>query len=470
MTGLAALGLPLLTSCKKSKPNILFIVVDDLRPELGCFGEEHIISPNIDRLAAQGVRFERSHCNVPVCGASRASLLTGVRPTWDRFVTYYTRADEDLPGHLSLPRYLKQNGYITRSRSKVYHHKDDDLHGWSEPPWAPEGDWVGWQAYITDESKRMMQQNEHSDSDNPNRVIGPAWEIADVEDNAYPDGMTADKAVEDLRALAHKKQPFFLAVGFLKPHLPFNAPKKYFDLYDHDKIELAPNPYVPENAPLKSIHKSGELRIGYLNVPPTTPLPEEYARWLVHGYQACVSYTDAQIGRVLDELESQGLAENTIVILWGDHGWNLGEHTMWCKHCNYETSLRAPIIVKAPGIKGGKASDGLVEFIDIYPTLLDLAGLPVPEHCDGTSFKPLMKNPDQPGKKAVYSRWNEGETITTPRYQYTEWRETRDGEVTARMLYDHETDPDENINVAEQPEYAATVTTLASKLYKARQI
>ena len=457
---LAFLALPYVTCQKRKNPNILFIAVDDLRPELACYGEEQIVSPNIDRLTQEGIRFNRSHCNVPVCGASRASLLTGVRPLWDRFVTYDDYADKHLPGHLSLPRYLKQNGYITLSRGKVYHHRDDDLAGWSETPWFPTGNWQGWQAYIDPKSEIIDNPRDGQ----PSRIAGPAWESPDVEDSAYPDGKIAEKAVDDLHGLAQKDQPFFLAVGFLKPHLPFNAPKKYFDLYDRDKIELADNPYIPRDAPRESIHNSGELRNGYIGVPESTPLPDDYARRLVHGYQACVSYTDAQIGKLLNTLDQLGFTDNTVVILWGDHGWNLGEHTMWCKHNNYETSLRAPIIVKAPWIKGGKVSNALVEFVDIYPSLVELCGLPVPEHCEGSSFVPLMKNPERKWKQAVFSRWIKGDTITTERFQYTQWRAEKDGPVTARMLYDHDRDPDENVNVAESPEYKEHVDKLADML------
>lgn len=459
-------GLFLFSCAEEKKPNILFIIVDDLRPELGSFGAEQIISPNIDKLASQGMRFERAYCNVPVCGASRASLMTGVRPAWYRFVNYHTYADKDLPGHLSLPRYLKENGYYTLSRGKVYHHKDDDVNAWSEEPWGPKGDWIGWQAYITEDSKGRIQKN--SDPDKPYSVLGPAWEIADTADNAYPDGVLAEKAIDDLQKLSQKDQPFFLALGFVKPHLPFNAPKKYFDMYNHDSVAVASNPFVPENAPKESIHNSGELRGGYIDVPKSTPLPDDYARWLVHGYQACVSYTDAQIGKVLNELERLDLEDDTIVILWGDHGWNLGEHTMWCKHCNYQTSLRAPIILKAPDFDGGKASKALVEYVDIYPTLIELCGLPIPEHCDGKSFRPLLENPDLEWKDAVFSRYIKGETIATQRFLYSEWRDSSDGPVTARMMYDHQNDPDENKNIAEYPEYQQDVKKLEQMLHQAR--
>ncbi|MDZ7723276.1 MAG: sulfatase [candidate division KSB1 bacterium] len=443
------------------RPNILFIAVDDLRPELGCYGESHIISPNIDKLAREGVRFENSHCNVPVCGASRASLLTGVRPSPQRFIYWHTWADKDLPGHLSLPRYLKQNGYHTISNGKIYHHRTDDMEAWSEEPWHPKGDWFD-KGYLAEETREKIIPNPRSDQ--PSSTIGPAWETADVDDSNYPDGKIADKSIRDLERLAKLDQPFFLGVGFKKPHLPFNAPKKYWDLYEHDEIQLTENSYIPENAPPESIHNSPELRYNYSGVPEAKPLPDDYAKWLVHGYQACVSYIDALVGRVLDKLKALKLADNTIVIFWGDHGWNLGEHTMWCKHCNYETSLSAPIIVKAPGMESDRVSNALVEFVDIYPSLVELCGLPIPEHCQGSSFVPLLKKPDREWKKATFSRYHQGNTVTTERFQYTEYRDMQTDEFLARMLYDHERDPYENINVAESAEYKEKVEQMAALL------
>lgn len=468
-TSVGSLGLALtsslFTGCSyhAGKPNnILFIAVDDLRPELGCYGNSQIKSPNIDRLASQGTKFINAYCNIPVCGASRASLLTSVRPSRNRFVNYNTWADKDLPDHLSLPRYLKNNGYYTVSLGKVYHHREDDLNGWSEFPWRPSGDWLGWQAYITKESEELIQSNPRPDE--PNRIAGPAWEIADCSDSDYPDGKIADKAIEYLNLLHRESQPFFLAVGFLKPHLPFNAPKKYWDLYQHDAIPLAPNPYPPANVPKSALHNSGELRNGYINVPDSNPLPDDYAQWLVHGYYACVSYTDAQIGRLLAELERLGLSDNTTVILWGDHGWNLGEHTLWCKHCNFKTSLRAPLIIKSPGINHNQTSAGLVEFVDIYPTVAALSGLPVPAHCEGTSLVPLIESPPSKWKSALFSRWKDGETIRTHRYAYTEWRRSDDSDIYARMLYDLQDDPAENINIADMPENLDLVNKLSSML------
>jgi len=440
------------------RPNVLFIAVDDLRPQLGCYGYEQMISPNIDKLAAAGVVFNRSYCQSPVCGASRASLLSGIRATRDRsFKGYLHHADRDWGAPLPLGKHFRQQGYTTISNGKIYHHRNDGAGSWSERAWRPSGEWGG-RGYLREENLQIARANE--------RGLGPAYECADVADSDYADGKTADKAISDLRRLKRMDKPFFLATGFVKPHLPFNAPKKYWDLYDRDKINLADNSFRPKDAPDAAIHSWGELR-AYHAIPKKGPLSEEMARTLIHGYYACTSYTDAQIGRVLGELDRLGLSDNTIVVLWGDHGWNLGEHTLWCKHCHFQTSLRAPLIVRVPGLKGGIKTDGLTEFVDIYPSLCELAGLPVPKHTEGRSFVPLMKDPKRSWKDAIHSRFHTGESVRTDRYCYTEWT-GKDGKVRARMLYDQKLDPDENVNIAERPEHAALVKKLADRLHQFR--
>jgi len=453
--GAATLGLPghLFAANKGGvkKPNVLFIAVDDLRPQLGCYGHKQMLSPYIDRLASDGVTFLRSYCQVPVCGASRASLLTGVRPTRDRFISYDVWAEKDLPGALSLPKHFKNNGYHTISNGKIFHHSNDCRDSWSEAPWRPRGPW---QNYVLQESKKLARKESSGK--------GPAFESADVPDNAYFDGMITDKALSDLRRLADMDKPFFLALGFFKPHLPFNAPKRYWDLYKRQEIDLADNPFRPKGAPDAALHNWGELR-AYAGIPPKGPLSDELARTLIHGYYACVSYTDAQIGRVLAELDRLGLRKNTIVILWGDHGWNLGEHGLWCKHCNFETSLHSPLIVTAPGIKPGTKTNALTEYLDIFPSLSELCNLPLPAHLQGKSFVPLMKNPNRPWKKAVFSRYFNGDSAKTDRYRYTEWRR-KNGTMYARMLYDHKTDPYENVNISELPQNKEVVEKLSKML------
>ncbi|MBN1482221.1 DUF4976 domain-containing protein [candidate division KSB1 bacterium] len=445
---------------QRKKPNVLFIAVDDLRPELGCYGHPVVKSPHIDALAAQGSMFTNTFCNVPVCGASRASLLTGIRPRRDRFVTYDTRMTEDAPDAITIPGHFKKHGYYAISLGKVAHHRDDNENHWSEPPWRPDypaerGIQVNWRDYQTEMNRKIAARQEN----------GAAWpyEWPEIDDNKYYDGKIADRAVQDIQRLSRADQPFFLAVGFLKPHLPFNAPKKYWDLYDSSEIRLPDNYYRPENAPDAAIHNFGELR-AYYGVPAHGPVSDDMARTLIHGYYACVSFTDAQIGRVLDALQESGEADNTIVILWGDHGWNLGEHTLWCKHCNFKTSLRVPMIVKVPGKKASQ-SPALTEYVDIFPTLCDLAGLPKPSQLHGESYAPLLEDGDRPWKKAVFSQWHEGATVKTERYAYTEWTHDN-GEVYAKMLYDHRTDPNENVNIVDREENREIVNELADLLEK----
>jgi len=420
------------------RPNVLFIAVDDLRPELACYGKQHIHSPNIDRLAATGVLFERAYCMVPTCGASRASLMTGIRPARRRFVSYLARADKDAPGITTFNTQFRKNGYYTVSLGKVFHHASDSAEGWSEPAWRPKN--IPWYRRPENHDLHTKRQKQGS------RKRGPAWESADVADDAYADGVIANRAIADLRRLKNRDEPFFLAVGFLKPHLPFIAPKRYWDLYDHDTIQLPYNYHVPRDAPKESIHSSGEMR-AYAGIPARGPVSDETARNLIHGYYACVSYADAQIGKLLDELDRLKLADNTILVLWGDHGWNLGEHTLWCKHSCYETSMQIPLIVRAPGVNGGQRRSGLIESIDLYPSLCELAGLPLPVHLQGRSFAALMKDADAKWKSAAVGRFQNGDTIRTDAFGFTEFTDKK-GTPTSRMLYDHNSDPHENVNVA----------------------
>jgi len=426
------------------RPNVLFIAVDDLRPELACYGKQHIHSPNIDKLAASSTLFERAFCMVPTCGASRASLMTGIRPARNRFINFLTWAERDAPGITTMNTQFKHNGYHTVSLGKIFHHPKDSVQGWSEPAWRPQG--VPW--YRLPKNQEVHAQRQKEGKKRGKKFKGPAWESADVPDSAYADGVLAEKAIATLKRLKGKDEPFFLAVGFFKPHLPFIAPQKYWDLYDHDKIQLPDNYHVPKNAPKESVHNSGELR-AYADIPRKGPVSEETARNLIHGYYACVSYTDAQVGKLLAELDRLKLSDNTIVVLWGDHGWNLGDHTLWCKHSCYESSLQIPLIVRAPGIKGGQRRTALIETIDLYPTLCSLAGIPQPEHLVGQSFVELMRDPDTKWKQAAVSRFRNGDTIRTDTLRYTEYTYPK-GKLISRMLYDHTTDPAEDTNVVRE--------------------
>lgn len=436
--------------------NVLFIAVDDLRPELGCYGHPIIKSPNIDRLAASGVQFTQAYCNIPVCGATRASILSGLRPNASRFVNFDCYLDKDVPGVVSLPMHFRNNGYHTVSLGKVFHHQDDSKASW-DTNWRPENPKKGmWQDY---------QTQENIDKNKGDRSRGMPYEKADVPDEAYFDGKIAAKAIAELQAAKKSGQPFFMAVGFLKPHLPFNAPAKYWDMYPESLIKLPDNMYRPKDAPNAAMHTFGELR-AYSDIPPTGPVSSEMALKLIHGYYACVSYTDAQIGKVLKALEESGLAENTVVVLWGDHGWNLGEHGLWCKHCNFKTSLHTPLIIRAPGHQPGVVADQLVEYVDVFPTLCDLTELSKPFHLQGNSLKPLLNGENPAWKDAVFCRWIKGETIITKTHAYTEWYNKPDQPSFARMLYDHTKDESENINVAEKPENKALVDALHKRIVK----
>jgi arylsulfatase A-like enzyme len=445
-------------TAQSKRPNVLFIAVDDLRPELSCFGQGSIISPNIDKLAEEGLLFTRAYCNIPVCGASRSSLMSGIRPNRNRFTSARSRVERDVPGTTTLPMHFKNNGYTTISIGKLFDYDYDTPGSWNEIRGYPQGDWYGrWQAYVTEESVAQFEGDYER-----GRFRGPSFEAADGPDHTYVDGLIAEEAIFKLNELSQKGEPFFLGVGFLKPHLPFNAPKKYWDLYDFDNIELPDNMHQPKDAPDESMHNFGELR-GYVDVPREGPIDEEFMRKLIHGYYACVSYSDAQVGKLLNELKELGLEDNTIVILWGDHGWHLGEHNLWCKHCNFEKVLHVPLILKIPG-RGNMTSDALVELIDIYPSLCEAAGLPLPFHLQGRSFVPLTENPDQPWKSEVYSRWTGGETVITQEYSYTEWHDEETGNITARMMYDLVNDPEENVNISERKENRDLIRELSEKL------
>ncbi len=453
---------------------MLFVAVDDLRPQLGCYGQRWIHSPHIDALAEDGIVFERAYCQQAVCAPSRASVLTGCRPDTTGIYDLVTPVRSVMPDVLTLPQHFKQCGYETRSVGKVYHHADDDLEGWSAPPRQSTGDWQG-RGYLTDEAIEAMKANAEimAARGDKRQGVGPAFEAAEVGDEGYHDGLDASAAVAALGELADSAangRPFFLALGFRKPHLPFNAPKRYWDLYDPAELPLAANPFAPEGATEFSLTDFGELR-GYFGMPKEGPVPDELARQLLHGYCACVSYMDAQLGRVLDELGRLGLRDDTLICLWGDHGWKLGEHASWCKHTNFEIDARAPMLAATPETRGAALrTEALVEFVDMYPSLCELAGLDVPDHCEGSSFAPLLEDPGRAWKPAAFSQYPRkggkvmGYTMRTDRWRYTEWQDRETGEALARELYDHAADPQENVNAALDPGREAVVGELSARL------
>jgi len=449
------------------KPNVLLICVDDLKPLLGCYGAPLAQSPNIDRLAARGVLFERAYCNQAVCSPSRNSLMTGLRPQTIGIYDLATNFRRGVPNAVTVAQYFRQHGYRSEAMGKIFHvghGNTEDEASWTVPLWRPRGG--GYQLPASTAVTRPARTG---------GARGAATECADVADNAYGDGMIADEAVARLRAAqAQPDEPFFIAVGFLKPHLPFVAPKKYWDLYQRASFDPPRRQEPPEGAPAFAPTTWGELR-QYSDMPETGPLSIEQQRELIHGYYAAVSFMDAQLGRVLDALDQTDLAANTIVVLWGDHGWHLGDHGMWCKHTNYEQAARIPLIVAAPGMaQAGAKTGALAETVDIYPTLCELAGLPAPQGLDGASFAGVLKSPDAPARDAIYHVYPRsqmlGRAVRTARYRLVEWKAIGEPAESAELeLYDYETDPEETKNLAsEQPEIVAQLRTILARQREAK--
>jgi arylsulfatase A-like enzyme len=439
-------------------PNVLFIAIDDLRPELGCYGDKHIISPNIDALAKSGVRFDRAYCQQAICGPSRASILTGLRPDSTQIHGNHTHFRTHYPDIITLPQHFKNHGYHTRAMGKIYHgvfpkgssrtvaDTFGDVPSWSIPAFRP-----GPRYYYTEEGisaakdiyKKIYKPKKQPDPDDWTKklVFGPATEAPDVADSVLYDGQVADRAVQSLAELSRNPaEPFFLAVGFIKPHSPYIAPKKYWDLYDPAKIKITGQTEFPEDAPRIALHGSGELR-RYTDQSKSGPITDAMQRRVKHAYYACISYIDAQIGKVLAALENQGLSDNTIVVLWGDHGYHLGEQNLWGKTTNFELDTRVPLIVRVPGRAGnGSSSQALVELVDLYPTLADLCDLPVSPILEGSSLSPLLDVPSRQWKSAAFSQYTRGQTrgysVRTDTHRYTEWLTA--SKVTDRELYEYD--------------------------------
>ncbi len=448
------------------RPNVLFIAVDDMRVELGCYGDTIVKSPNIDRLAARGTLFNRAYCQQAVCNPSRASLLTGLRletlGIWD----LPTHFRQKMPDVVTLPQLFKQHGYHAQDIGKIFHNwRQDDYKG-DPPSWSVPA---------------VMHYNNHGADQAvvngkvpPNLSNVPRTEMRDVPDDAYFDGRIADMAVATLREL--KDRPFFLAVGFWKPHAQFNAPKKYWDLYNRSDIKPPVNPDPPANVPAIALHDSREILRAFKNRPGGRPTAAETLA-LRHGYYAATSYVDAQVGKVVDELDRLGLQDKTIIVFWSDHGYHLGEHSLWAKTSNFELDARVPLIIATPQHKRGQTTDALVELLDVYPTLADLCGLPAPKELAGASLRPVLDDPSTQVKSAAFTQHPRpaypadgedpnvmGYSMRTDRYRYTEWRDFKSGKIVARELYDHENDPREEENIAQQPQFAALVKQLHEKL------
>lgn len=438
-----------------TKPNVLFIAVDDLRPELGCYGTR-ALTPNIDRLAASGLQFDRAYCNQAVCGASRVSLMTGLYPEYTGERTYHVTDWRKRWAHIvTLNQHFKAGGYTTIGLGKIYHGSSGpgvDPDNWTQ--WLT----VGGREYADPASVKAMR-------DRNGRRRGPSTESADVPDDTHFDGNRAKVGAARIYQLAKAGEPFFLAVGFTKPHLPFVAPLRYWDLYDRESFRLPGNLGVPPGYPVFARNvNAGELR-AYSDIPlEGTPaaFPESLNKRLIHGYHACASYTDRNIGVLLDALDNSGAAKNTIVVLWADHGWKLGDHSSWCKHTNFECDTRVPLIIRHPGTASAKGrSKALVELIDLYPTLCELCGLDQPEHLQGQSLVPVLEDPAAPHREFAYSSYPHGNgkgrrvtghSIRTAQHRYTEWWDHGTDKVVASILTDIESDPGETTVVEGESE------------------
>ena len=492
------------------RPNVLFIAIDDLRPELGCYGSPIAQSPNMDALAAEGMVFDRAYCQEAICSPSRASLMTGARPDTIGVVENYTFFRDANPDILTLSQHFIANGYEAVQVGKIYHNKpfSDDAFSWSRQP-AEIDLPKPFHPYALPENQETLRRNkvELEAKYGVERVKGkgiiqgPAYEAADVPDQAYRDGYNTEVAIATLQELVAADKPFFLGLGFYKPHLDFIAPQKYWDYYNEADIPLATFIDPPINGAEMGLHASFEMRVRH-GIPKTGGFDEELSRKLMHAYLACVSYIDAQIGRMIAALDEAGVRNNTIIMLWGDHGWHLGDMGIWGKATNYEISTRVPLVVWTPDMaehSRGSHTQALVELVDLYPTLCDLAGLEEPEHLEGTSFVPVLNNPDQPWKRAVFSqfpnpaqrewaanplspsmhetffgplmaeveariqkqqgaKWDRdlfenhlmGYAMRTDRYRLVVWQDVRspDSDPVDVELYDHQNDPPETLNIA----------------------
>ena len=486
----------------KQQPNILFIAIDDLKPDLGCYGFTAVKSPNIDKLANTATLFAANYCQQAVCAPTRASLLTGLRPDKTKVWDLKTLIRNMNPNIVTMPQYFKDNGYITAALGKVFDQrsvdKQHDKISWSIP-YKKENTYVYPAAYGSPAmghyqsvtfKKSMPASNSNTvldedDAKNGKKLV--STECIDVPDDVYADGMTANEAIIDLKDFAKLGKPFFLAVGFHKPHLPFVAPQKYWDLYDRSKIELAKWQQPSIDGPEIAYHTSGELR-NFSDIEPIgdgnlLKLSDDKQRELIHGYYACISYTDALVGKLMAALKASGLDKNTIVVLWGDHGWHLGDHSLWNKHSNFEQATKAPLIISTVGQTKKYTYKNPTEFVDIFPTLCDLVGLKIPEGLDGVSLAAATAGSKAPVKEFSISQWPKnlgnpdkatmGYTLRTSRYRYTEWvgqdfRSTKaynPAAVTATELYDYETDPNETHNLINNSKCTAIKKELAGKMH-----
>ena len=474
--------------------NVLFIAVDDLRPTLGCYGDEVAVTPHLDALAQRGTTFLRAYCQQSVCNASRASIMTGRRPDTTKVYDLKTHFRTALPEVMTLPQQFREAGYRSLAVGKVYHGAKghafgngiDDERSWSEAGWFPQPNFYHTEEGIDIAEKwfagrraSMAKTYPHlaePDASWKDAIIrGLPWEAPDVADEALADGQIASKGIEHLRAVAKSGEGFFLAIGFLKPHVPFVAPKRYYDLYPEGSIPPVTNGYYPKDSPAFAHLDSAEIRV-YYGMPRKRGQPiadEKLTNEMRRAYYACTSYIDAQVGRLVAALDELGLRDDTVICFWGDHGYHLGENNLWCKRNNYELSCRVPMIIEVPGQqhRGGR-TNALVELVDVLPTLTEACGLPADPGVEGDSLLPLMNDPNREWKSAAFSQYPRvlkehgkvmGTSMRTARWRFTEWL-SEDGKFRQVELYDLKNDPQGNANLARDPAHRDRISELTKQL------
>lgn len=433
-----------------SRTNVLFISADDLRMNLGCYGDEVAVTPNIDRLAERSTKFNRAFCQFASCNASRASILTGQRPDTISVYKLNTHYRDRIPDLVSLPQHFKEQGYHTEAVGKVLHNyypalRDNEL-SWSVPA---RFDKLSHFFDYALEANIPLAKGQKT-------IVS---ELADVEDDAYYDGEITDDAVRTIKRLSSQDKPFFLAVGFMKPHSPYNAPKKYWDLYQRESMKALGDESRPENMSDLNWWESREIR-GFPDVPDSGLISQETQARMRHGYYAATSYLDANVGRLLDALEASGAAENTIVVFWSDHGYHLGENRHWAKVTIRELDAQVPLLISIPG-RGAATTNAIVEYVDLYPTLSELCDLSDPVDLDGMSFVEVLNNPGSDFRKAALTQvsrpWSNqspietmGYSIRTPGYRYTQWRDYNNGDIQSEEIYDLKTDLYQRNNLIHQ--------------------
>jgi len=467
---LLILCLSCLTSVAE-RPNVLFIASDDMRPQLGCYGDTTVKSPNLDALAKRGMVFQRSYVQQALCSPSRIAMLSGRYPATTQIFEIGRTLRTTMPDITTMPQHFKNNGYHTRSLGKIYHVGIDDDASWTVPAWhskKPRTSAATQQAvakYFADAKASGTTLPQKGKGSRTSAV--PAFEAVDCGDEDLMDGDCATNAIAQLRDHAKTPdKPFFLAVGFANPHVPWISPKIYWDIYDPSKLPLATNEFLPKGAPAFAATSGQDFR-WYANVP-QGDLPEPFKRECLHGYFAAISYVDAQVGRLLAALDETGLAKNTIVVFWSDHGYYMGEHTWWgAKHNNYEGATRNCLIVSQPGMKhAGEKTEALAQSVDLAPTLAELCGLPTNEGFQGRSLKPVLEDPTATVNEAAFSWYPKegwlGTAMRTDKWRFVEW--TKPGQQPVRELYNQVNDPQNNLNLADKPEHAQVLETLSKRL------